>query len=289
MTDQDQGAGKLNPERYALLLRGLRQMLRPAVYLLMKFRVPFKTLQQLIKQLYVEVATQSMQIPGTATTQARVVMLTGLTRPDVRSIMKAGIRDEPGSVSPLAPVTVLSAWAHDARYADQNGTPLSLPLRGSFPSFQAMVTELKLDVSYGALAEELIAAGCVEQDSNQVVSLLQPYYLPQSPSPSQWVSYALAVQALSNTINTNMLDRSAPHLYQRQFWTRAIEPDRYDEARMALHDLLKRQSQEVIQLLEKYDSGQAEPHHRCLGAGAYLFNEMAYAGVDEAVAEYTKP
>lgn len=288
MTDLDQDESKLKPEHHALLLRGLRQMLQPAVYLLMKFRVPFKTLQLLIKQLYVEVATKSMQIPGTATTQARVVMLTGLTRPDVRSIMKAGSNDDAGAVSPLAPVTVLSAWAQDGRYADKNGKPLALPLRGSFPSFQAMVTELKLDVSYGALAEELIAAGCVKQDANQVVTLLKPYYLPQSPSPLQWVNYALSVQALSNTINTNMLDRSAPHLYQRQFWTRAVEPDRYDEARMALQDLLKRQSKEVIALLEEYDSGQAESHHRCLGAGAYLFNEMAYEGVEEAVADYTQ-
>lgn len=288
MTEKDRDATRLNPEHYALLLRGLRQMLRPAIYLLMKFRVPFKTLQQLIKQLYVEVATGSMQIPGTATTQARVVMLTGLTRPDVRSIMKWDAVKTPATVYPLAPVTVLSAWAHDSRYADEVGKPLSMPLRGSFPSFQAMVSELKLDVSYGALAEELVAAGCVETDSNQVVTLCKPYYLPESPSPAQWVSYALAVQALSTTINNNMLDRSAPHLYQRQFWTRAIEPDRYDEARIALHDLLKRQSQEVISLLEEYDSGKAEAHHRCLGAGAYLFNEMAYTGIEEAVEDYTR-
>ena len=59
-------------------------LLRPLVHLLLSKQITFPILTTLLKELYVEVASEEFQIEGKRLTDSRINLLTGIHRKDVR-------------------------------------------------------------------------------------------------------------------------------------------------------------------------------------------------------------
>jgi len=67
-------------------LRALRQLLRPLVRFLLDQQISFPVLSRLLKEVYVDVAREELPLEGRAQTDARLSLLTGVHRKDVRRL-----------------------------------------------------------------------------------------------------------------------------------------------------------------------------------------------------------
>ncbi|MEM9177577.1 MAG: DUF6502 family protein, partial [Myxococcota bacterium] len=70
------------------VVRMLRRMLRPLVRLLVSQQIPYPLLAQLVKRLYVEVATEDFALEGKRVTVSRLSLLTGIHRREVKRIQE---------------------------------------------------------------------------------------------------------------------------------------------------------------------------------------------------------
>ena len=266
--------------RHQIVLRALHRMLRPIAYLLIRYRVPIRSFERVARRVYVESAMRRLARPGTPSTQARVVLLTGMPRPAVRAIMRE-LRQDPYADETTAeqpPAALLAEWAQrDPKYTDANGSPLPLPMKSPRPSFQSLAEDAKLDISYGALLEELRLAGCVDVDADQIAHMRKRFYVPDAPEENRLAALASALESVGDAFNSNMLEPKEPRLYQRQFWLRSVAPDDYDRVRIGLNELLAKHAREVITYLEDEKTELVPASSRALGFGSYLFNDYYHS------------
>jgi hypothetical protein len=133
----------------------LRALLRPVVRLLVEFGFSARDLMEVIKTLYVEVASEDFGLRGRPANLSRVAILTGLSRREVARLRKV-LESDPLEVPAQETVVakVLSAWHEDPRYVDSEHQPLRLPLRGD-GSLVTLVDQHRGDIPGTALIKEL--------------------------------------------------------------------------------------------------------------------------------------
>ncbi|MGD8569820.1 MAG: DUF6502 family protein [Gammaproteobacteria bacterium] len=164
------------------LLKATLKILKPLVQILMRYEVSHGEFSEIAKQAYVDVAYKKFSIPSRKTTYSRVAVLTGLSRKDVVRITEAMDGDLPKSKKASANRVsrVVSGWLRDAEFCDKNDQPLSIPLKGSAGSFDALVSRYGGDVTSSSILEELLRVGAVTVENNQRVKLTHHTYVPDN-------------------------------------------------------------------------------------------------------------
>ena len=156
-------------------MRPLARLLRPLVRLLIRSGVTFPVLADLLRALYVEVATRDL-LPGERSrTDSRVSLLTGIHRKELRrQRVEAGDEDEPAVVTLNS--QLVARWL--GSHTDTNGSPVPLPRTGPAPSFEALVTGATRDMRPRAVLDEWVAQGIATVDADGMVRLQTAGFLP---------------------------------------------------------------------------------------------------------------
>jgi len=162
------------------VLAALRQLLRPLVRFLLDQQVSFPLLSRLLKEVYVDVARQELPLEGRAQTDARLSLLTGVHRKDVRRLREEGGAGE--SLEQHAPLGAAIAvrWTGDEAYLDGQGRPLPLPRRGTpgSPSFDGLVGSVSTDIRPRAVLDEWLRLGVARLDEQDRVHLQVDAFVP---------------------------------------------------------------------------------------------------------------
>lgn len=163
----------------------LARLLRPLVRLLVRSRVTFPAVCDLLRELYVNVAEYDFALPGKEQTDSRVSLLTGIHRKEVRRLRGAGapVSAVPAALSRTS--RILARWLADPLYAGEDGRPLALPRMGETPSFEALVASVTRDVRPRAVLDEWMDRGLVVLDGENRVVLQETAYVPQGGSDQQ--------------------------------------------------------------------------------------------------------
>ena len=134
------------------LISALGRVLRPLVKFMLVNGVTLPFVNQLLKQIYVEVAEESFVLADKPQTDSRISLLTGVHRKDVRRLRS----EDPELVETVGAISlgaqVVSNWLSEERYLDGYGRPKALPLRAQNASSKA--TQKAQDVSF----EDLVAS-----------------------------------------------------------------------------------------------------------------------------------
>ena len=77
------------------LLNAAARVLKPVVRILLRNGVPSDELTELVRKVYVDVATQEFKLEGRRQTLSRISVLTGLNRKEVSRLTKVLEADEP--------------------------------------------------------------------------------------------------------------------------------------------------------------------------------------------------
>jgi hypothetical protein len=117
--------------------------------------------QAAAKAAFVQAALSSARLRNQRVNQSAVAAVTGLTRTQVRALLRAPVR--PPSRSSARIHTVVSGWRSDPDFTDEDGHPLNLRLTSGRQSFPALIRKYGRDVSHRALLSEMIRRGIVRQ------------------------------------------------------------------------------------------------------------------------------
>ncbi|MCV6589077.1 MAG: DUF6502 family protein [Marinobacterium sp.] len=155
------------------LIRAIRRLLRPLIRLLLEYGVTFPFLSNLLKNLFVEVVNEEMQVDGKRQTLSRISVVSGVHRKDVKRILE----EKTDSAAPERKASLGSRlfglWLGDPRYQDKNGKPCALPRtapEGEI-SFEQLVVSVNRDVRPRAILDEWLRTGLVQQDINGNIHL----------------------------------------------------------------------------------------------------------------------
>lgn len=174
----------LSTEPPKALVQAVTTLLRPLVRLLLHFQITYPYLCQLLKGIYIDVASNEFQAEGTRQTDSRITMLTGVHRKDVRRFREEGLDElRAPSALPLS-AQIVAAWLSEPGFQASDGTPLVLPrlvkAGDGDISFEALVDRVaRQDLRARSVLDEWLRLGLVEMDANDRVKLQVEAFIPE--------------------------------------------------------------------------------------------------------------
>jgi hypothetical protein len=156
------------------LISAVRHILRPLVKLLLTHSITFPFLSNLLKSIYVEVATEEFRLQGKPQTDSRISLLSGVHRKDVKTLRPERIHEQtiPPSVSLSAKLVKL--WTSDPQRLDETGRHRPLPKlmsEGGGASFEGLVSSVSKDIRSRVILDEWLRTGVVKIDAEGRVCL----------------------------------------------------------------------------------------------------------------------
>ncbi len=194
------------------LLSAYRVLMQPLVRILVRHGVSYNEFNEVLKNVFVEVAERDFGIPGRKPSQSRIAIITGLTRKEVakqKAILDGDVL--PQDSSNLNRVTrVLLGWHTDSEYTGPYGLPLELsfdPSEGV--GITSLVRKYSGDMAPRAMLDELLRVGAVEKVSAGAFKVLTRAYVPESLHPDALERLGEVIKNFVSTVEFNT-EKSAP-------------------------------------------------------------------------------
>ncbi|WP_299367818.1 DUF6502 family protein [uncultured Tateyamaria sp.] len=258
-------------------LRVLRGLLRPLVRTMIARGLTAPVIYSLLKRVFVEVAEESFRLDDKPLTDSRIALLTGVHRKDIRMIRAEGAGDGPVARRKSAVLaTVVGQWMSQPEYSDGGG-PRALPRSAAEDvDFEALVRSVNTDVRPRTVLDELLRAGLVRQDAQDMLHLQTDAVVGASTTGDREVFFAANVGDHLAAATENLL-AAQPPFFERSVFYNQMTPEAVDEVEAAarvqaqamLEDLNRRSS--ALHRRDK-DSDAARQRYR---VGVYFYKEDA--------------
>ena len=172
-------SGSTQPD--AALTVALSRLLAPLARLCLANGVTFATVEDLLKQSFVQEANALQPGPPEHGTVSRISTATGISRREVTSMIKSG-SPERQTKPPLA-TQLFARWATDPSLHDNDGKPRVLRRHGKAPSFETLAHSITRDIHPRSMLDELIRLNLVYHDEeSDSVTLAQSNFVPRGDS-----------------------------------------------------------------------------------------------------------
>lgn len=264
--------------RQALVL-ALCRLLRPLARILLRNGMSYGAFSELVKRMYVEVATNEFKVGGRKQTVSRVAVLTGLSRKEVSRVQNLpSLTDDNGlDEKHNRAARVVTAWLRDKDFSDGQGNPVGLPFEGS-PSFSELVKKYSGDMPPRAVLDELIHSGAVTESGDDRFKLAERGYIPKTGEIEKLGILGSDVAGLISTIDRNLKPDTKERFFQRKVFYDNLPK----EVITQLQSLAEKEGQSLLELLDRWmaerDQGEKEsgtPSNERVkaGIGVYYFEE----------------
>ncbi len=162
----------------AIFIQCLRSLLHPVVRFAVRHSVKVQDAIELVKFLYIDVASEEIRRHQEEPNVSRLSALTGLHRRDVVRIFRHGEVKEQG-----VGVTyrVIGRWQSDKRFTTSAGKPRVLSFDGPDSDFRKLMDSVATDLKPGTVLFELERIGAVERVKNGVRLHAQAYQVDSDP------------------------------------------------------------------------------------------------------------
>ncbi len=229
------------------LVAALFRLARPLVRLLLRHGIPFGVMADVMKQVYVEVASTELRLPGRKQTTSRVAILTGLSRKEVARLRQMSVWDDDEVIQQYhRAARVMTAWVREPAFHDANGHPAPLPVEGDSASFGDLVRQYSGDMPVRALLDELLRIRAVEPLADGRVRLLTRHYVPTTGEVEKLAILGTDVADLIATIDWNL---SCPP--EEVYFQRKVHYDNLpSEVLPELHLLTREHAQALLEQLD---------------------------------------
>lgn len=158
--------------------QSLIKLLRPVVRMLLRNGVAFSDLAGWLKRLYVDVAEKEFAVEGRKQTVARISVLTGLNRKEVKRLLGEPLVQASYQVSHNRAQRVISGWMSDADFVDEQGRAKHLDINDKETGFATLVRRYSGDIPPRAILDELLRVGVVEKLDGDRLKLNKRGYVP---------------------------------------------------------------------------------------------------------------
>lgn len=229
------------------LAAALRRLLRPVVREMIASGLTYPAADQMLRQLFVEVAEEDFALPFKRQTDSRLALVTGISRKEVSQLRRhrraAGDLPE---VEESVVTHVIGRWMAGPPYATPDGIPRRLHYEArdaKAPSFARLVRELGIDIPVRAVLDELLHIGSAALLPDGDVELQREVHIPAADSEGKLVLLGSDPAELFATIMHNIEHGEAPWLQRKVVYDNIggdALPALREEARQAGLDFVRR-------------------------------------------------
>lgn len=214
---------KTEKTREILIANAMKRVFRPFVKLMLANNLTYTFIIDVIKALFVEVADQEFSQQDKRTTDARISLMSGVHRKDVKRL-----RELQPDVEDVMPENVslgsqlVAVWNANPKYLNTEGMPKPLARfssTNSEESFEALVRSLSTDIHPRAVLDEWLRLGVARVDDDNFVHLTTDMYIAQEGFEEKvyYFGHNLhdhAEAAISNVMSSGS-DESQPSFLER--------------------------------------------------------------------------
>jgi hypothetical protein len=188
------------------VIKSCRHLLLPVVRLALRHGVTSSEFAELTKEAYVQVARNDHGIDGRPTNNARVAMLTGLSRREVARIrdrlLEGGLLVEDKQGNRIS--QVLTGWHVDSEFTDADGQPKVLPATGPTGSFSSLLKRYAGDLPHGAIRKEMQQRALIEEQADSGYRVLKRDYIYSDLDPEMIARMGVALHDHAATLEHNL-------------------------------------------------------------------------------------
>ncbi len=255
------------------VLAALRAVLYPLVRLAMAKGVRYAEVDELVRDVFVQVASEAHANVPAQRSVSRVSASTGLNRREVTRLLQNGPAVEARSRSPAN--EVFARWISDPALQTDAG-PVRLKRLGDAPSFEALASSVNRDVRPRALLEELVRLGLARVEADDHVVLTEEQFVP-SQDEGQMLGFLSANvgdhlrAAVDNVVVRSDVRHLEQALFADELSLASIEALR-PQAKSQWKSLVRALVPKVQQRIDA-DHGADAPRNQRLRIGMYMYNE----------------
>jgi Family of unknown function (DUF6502) len=257
------------------LLAACRHLLHPLVRILLRHGVSYGEFTDSVRGAYIDIAQNELVPPDRPQTEARIAILTGLTKRDVFRIRNLDGADDDGvGLNRIA--RVLQGWSQDPQYLGPYGLPLEVPFEGATMSFEDLVNKYAGDVPARALLEELVRVNAAVEMDDGYVRLLNRTYLPSPLDPVGLERLGNVVNYFIDTVDFNLQKkRQGEGRFERYAMTmEGLSPQAFQK----FDALIREKGQELLEVLDDWlgqnetKGGHMLPSSEAIKTGVGIFH-----------------
>jgi hypothetical protein len=257
------------------LLAACRHLLHPLVRILLRHGVSYGEFSDSVRGAYIDIAKNELVPPNRPQTEARIAILTGLTKRDVVRIQNLDGADDDG-VGSNRIARVLQGWSQDPQYLGPYGLPLEVPFEGPKMSFEDLVRKYADDVSARALLEELVRVNAAVEMADGYVRLLNRTYLPAPLDPVGLERLGNVVNYFVDTVDFNLQKkRQGAGRFERYAMTlEGLSPEAFQK----FDAVVREKGQELLEVLDDWlgqhetKGGRKLPASEAIKTGVGIFH-----------------
>lgn len=261
-----------------LLLQALRRLMRPMVRLFIRKNIPLQVFTDLMKEMYVNIAEESLETAGIRATDSQISLMTGVHRRDVRMYRDqspdTGREIENVSIS----AEIVATWLGNPLFMGAEGQPAPLPYTNEANpefSFTALAEAVSKDVRPRAILDEMLRQNTVRHDEiTDNVWLNQEAFIPQEGWAEKLYYLGRNGEDHLEAAVTNVLSPKPPFLDRSVYYSNLTE-----QSVETLQKLSREQGMKLLRNVnrrahELFEADQGKPDAKFrMTFGAYFFSD----------------
>jgi len=254
-------------------LASFRMLVRPVVSLMLRCGVTWKELSEVLRLVYVSVASEEYGKYGRPANISRVAILTDMSRRDVRRARELLEQDSEAATASLLRMSratqVLTGWYQDADYVDAKGKPRLLKLEGPH-GLEELLRRYAPDLPATALIKELKRVGAIRETASGRFRAVSRTFIPAPLDPDAILRAGEVIGDMTRTITHNLADPDDAARFERRAMSRQVA----HVSRRAFDRFLESRGMEFLEdvdaWLVDHETDDAEKRMIRLGVGVYL-------------------
>lgn len=262
------------------LQSAILRLMKPVVRLLLKHNIPFGTFAELIKHTYVQVARETLSLPGKKLSDSRISVVTGIPRKDIKRYSVDPARDDKEIFREHnRAARVLTGWIQDTTYNDEDRRPLDLAIEESEggPSFSGLVHKYSGGIPTKAVLDECLRIEAVRKLEDGKLRLVSFGYLPSQDELEQIQVLSREVADFLQCIDHNLQSELEDSYLQLSVRCDNLPEECLEKLRLESGDRGRKVLQEMAGSVSRYDRDQNDTvfgtgKHRVV-MGVYYYQE----------------
>lgn len=261
------------------LLAAYRRLMKPLIRILIRNGVAYGEFAEVAKEVYIDVARSDFKVPHRKMSQARIAILTGLTRKEVARLMSGDKQRGEELQSNRNRVTrVLTGWHTDHDFTGPYGLPLELQFESETGAqdFQELVKRVSGDMAPRAMLDELLRIGVVRETEVGWYKVLTRTYVPKGIAPDSLERMGRVIANFVATIDHNITtkEKEGGRLERQVYADHGIKPEDLPRLRSFLIDRSQILLEEIDNWLSQLDRPEPNDNRTIFtGLGIYHYIE----------------
>ncbi len=247
----------------ATLLGALGHVFQPMVRLALRNGLSFDDFTHGLKRVFVESAMRDFEIDGRPLTTAKMAILTGIDREDVKDAEEEIRRGFGSDLQRMARVAaVLEGWNQDSEFTGPYGIPLELSLESGDGTFPALVRKYAGRIPPKMMLDELRRIGLAELRRNRKVRLVSRSVIAGKFKPEAIERMGRTLGDLADTLEHNLNpNRGSPSRFERRVYT----PDGVDEETLEkFREVVSTLGQDFLEKLDNWLTEREQEEERLI-------------------------